>query len=218
MARKVEEAIPPTICKYWTLFKQLISLEPSLKHISDPDEYRESLLSGSHAPTFVEIYAIGLAFGAHIRVVRGSKIIDICPDNLRMVELVQNSQDGSFSPPIGTGPIPSAFAAIPPIPLMPEPPPDRTEANGIDSSPPVTPAPCLLQLRGMRPALVECLLRSNFADEESLELAPKFSNLSNSSWVANSKTLLLLLIAAWIYFSRVLVSHLEAPAPGKCFL
>ena len=166
MARKVEEAIPPTVCKYWTLFKQLISLEPSLKHISNPDEYRESLLSGSHAPTFVEIYAIGLAFGAHIKVVRGSKIIDICPDNLRMVELVQNSQDGSFSPPIGTGPIPSAFAAIPPIPLMPEPPPDRTEANGIDSSPPVTPAPCLLQLRGMRPALVECLLRSNFADED----------------------------------------------------
>ena len=158
-------------------------MEPSLSGVSSPDEYCQSLLEKAHSPTFVELYAIGLAFGAHLRVALGGKFVDICPENVHTVDLIYNSVDDSYTPPNTSHvPLPSAFAAIPPNPLMSQRPveiPARSDPPRPREQQAEIPR-CFQQLQFMRPSLVACLLESNLA-EEDLQSVKRMAGLCERS-------------------------------------
>ena len=176
-AHVVQERIPHIVSRRWELFSKLIKLEPSLSDISSPDEYRQRLLGKEHSPTFVELYAIGLAFGAHLRVARGGKFIDICPDNVHTVVLIHNSVDDSYSPPNSPHiPLPSAFAAIPPAPPKDQShielpaAADPSQLRHQQTEPYAVVPRCIQQLQSMRPSLVTRLLESNLAEDDFMSI------------------------------------------------
>ena len=78
-AQQFQNALVALISEHWSFFRQFISLEPTLRHITDASRYANSIATLKHDPTFVELYAASQILKADIVVRRQDNETHICP-------------------------------------------------------------------------------------------------------------------------------------------
>ena len=96
-AQQFQNALVALISEHWSFFRQFISLEPTLRHITDASKYANSIATVKHDPTFVELYAASQILKADIVVRRQDNETHICPQHISILRLHHDVATNTFS-------------------------------------------------------------------------------------------------------------------------